>query len=265
MSVILISIDGLRPDALLRAGCCHLLRFRDRGAYTMCASSVIPSLTLPCHTSIFHSVPPTRHGITTNSWQPMAHPLPGLIKVAHQHGKHCAFFYSWEQLRDLSQPGQLEYTYFANNGENNGRPNFHVDGLIAAEAGCYIITREPDFAFIYLGTLDIAGHTFGWMSNGYLAQLNRIDDLFGDLLEALPDDCTILVQGDHGGHGREHGTDMLEDITIPWMITGPNIRANYEIQAPVTLLETAPTLARLLNIPPVAQWYGRCLDEIFIR
>ena len=262
-SIILVSIDGLRPDALLQANCPHLLHFRSVSAYTMCATSVMPSITLPCHTSIFHSVPPSRHGIMSNDWQPMTRPLPGLVEVAHQHHKHCAFFYNWEQLRDLSRPGHLEYTYFVNSGENNGRPDYTTDDLIAAEAGCYITTQSPDFAFVYLGTLDIAGHIHGWMSDGYLAQLERIDETFGDLLEAVPEDSSILVQSDHGGHERGHGTDLPEDMTIPWMIAGPHIRANHQIQAPVTLLDTAPTLAHLLEIPAPPQWEGHCVHEIF--
>ena len=62
--VILIMIDGTRPDALDTARCPTLRGLMQRGASTMQAHSVMPSITLPCHMSIFHSVPPTRHGIT---------------------------------------------------------------------------------------------------------------------------------------------------------------------------------------------------------
>ena len=150
-TTILVTIDGLRPDALSEAISPNLLRFQEKSSYTMTASSVMPSMTLPCHTSIFHSVPPERHGITTNEWHPMARPLPGLIEIAHQHGKSCVFFYSWEQLRDLSRPGNLEYSYFVNSNENNGRPDFAIDEKIANAAGPYIQKYLPDFAFVYFG------------------------------------------------------------------------------------------------------------------
>src|SRR6187397_1910036 len=101
--VVLIMLDGARPDALTTARCPALTSLRERGSSTLKARSVMPSVTLPCHTSVFHSVPPTRHGITTNILTPMARPLPGLVEVARAAGKRTAFFYNWEELRDLAR------------------------------------------------------------------------------------------------------------------------------------------------------------------
>ncbi|MBR6767698.1 MAG: alkaline phosphatase family protein [Clostridia bacterium] len=56
--VILISIDGMRPDGFLACGHSFTRDMMTRGAYTLSASSMRPSVTLPCHMSIFHSVPP---------------------------------------------------------------------------------------------------------------------------------------------------------------------------------------------------------------
>lgn len=104
--VVFILIDGLRPDAIAPATCPNLKALMARGAVTLQAQSVMPSITLPCHTSIFHSVPPTRHGITSNLWAPLARPLPGLFEVAKIAGKRCASIYNWEELRDIGRPGQ---------------------------------------------------------------------------------------------------------------------------------------------------------------
>src|SRR5512134_3325529 len=112
--VVFVMIDGTRPDALMAANCPNLTSLQARGAFTFRAASVMPSVTLPCHMSIFHSVPPERHGVTTNDWRPMARPLPGLFDVAHAAGKRCACVYNWEQLRDLGRPGSLELSLFRN-------------------------------------------------------------------------------------------------------------------------------------------------------
>ena len=53
-------------------------------------------------------------------------------------------------------------------------------------------------------------------------------------------------------------------MTIPWLAAGPNIRAGHTIAAPVSLLDTAPTLARLLGLAPHHEWEGTCVEEIFI-
>ena len=52
-------------------------------------------------------------------------------------------------------------------------------------------------------------------------------------------------------------------MTIPWMAAGPNIRKGYAIQAPVSLLDTAPTIAKIMEIQPHREWEGKCVEEIF--
>lgn len=76
--VILISIDGLRPDAVETCGHPFVNTLRENGCYSPDASSVVPPVTLPAHTSIFYSVPPIRHGIITNDYMPPVRPIRGL-------------------------------------------------------------------------------------------------------------------------------------------------------------------------------------------
>jgi arylsulfatase A-like enzyme len=52
-------------------------------------------------------------------------------------------------------------------------------------------------------------------------------------------------------------------MTIPWLVAGPGIKRDYEIQSQVTLLDTAPTLARVLGFEPHPEWQGHCIEEIF--
>lgn len=259
-TTVLVMLDGLRPDALSDSGCPNIQGVRQRGSSTLNASSVMPSVTLPCHFSIFHSVPPTRHGITTNNWQPMARPLPGLIEQAHSANLKTAFFHNWEPLRNLNSPGSLNFSYFRDNVYTDLERG---DYSIAVEAARYIESDQPDFVFVYFGTIDTVGHYEGWMSDAYLKQVQRVDNALGVLLNSLPDDHTIILQSDHGGHDRSHGTDSPEDMTIPWIAAGPGIHSGYEIQGAVSLLDTAPTLAAILDIEPHKDWEGSCVREIF--
>jgi predicted AlkP superfamily pyrophosphatase or phosphodiesterase len=259
--LLLISFDGTRPDALSPERTPNIDAVRRRGAATMQARSVMPTMTLPCHTSVFHSVPPERHGITSNVWSPLARPLPGIIEVAVAGGKRCGAIYNWEQLRDLSRPGNLEYSWCLNTGELD----MASDEAVADAALGYLVSAAPDFAFVYFGTIDTAGHRDGWMSEGYLNQLNAVDQAFGRLLAALPADTTLLLMSDHGGHERTHGTDRAEDMTIPLIVAGPTIRAGYTIGRETGLLDIAPTIAHLLDLAPAPAWEGRIIDEAIIR
>jgi len=260
-SVIFVMLDGVRPDAIDSVTTPNLHALCQRGAYSLRARSVMPSITLPCHMSIFHSVPPERHGVVTNDWQPMARPVPGLIDLARAQGMRCVSIYNWEPLRNVSQPGSLTASYFVDNVETDRYADHHM----ARQAIRSLRLYGPDFLFAYLGTVDIAGHNYGWMSEEYMTQLARVDVALGLLLNALPDEFTILAQADHGGHERTHGTDSPADMTIPWIIAGPRIRAQHEIRSEVSLLDTAPTLAAILGITPHGDWEGRCVDEVFVR
>lgn len=253
-----VMIDGLRPDALARCSCPTLQRLVASGASTLQATSVMPSITLPCHTSIFHSVPPTRHGITTNDWQPMARPLPGLMDVAKGAGKLCAAIYNWEPLRNLNQPLSLDAFYCR---DTSYQPD--GDDWVADAAIQHLTSYPTDFAFVYFGTVDTAGHRYQWMSDEYLRQVERVDQNFERLLAALPESIHVLTQADHGGHERSHGTEMAEDMTIPWIITGPTIRRGHTISSPVSLLDTTPTLARIMGLAPHRDWEGRVVEEVF--
>lgn len=65
-TVSLFLIDGMRPDALIQAHTPTFDHLLENGMYTLTARAVMPSITLPCHASLFHSLSPEQHGVTTN-------------------------------------------------------------------------------------------------------------------------------------------------------------------------------------------------------
>ncbi|HEY5902494.1 MAG TPA: alkaline phosphatase family protein, partial [Anaerolineales bacterium] len=62
--VVIISIDGLRPDAIDAAPMPVLQELLRGGAYSLSAQTVMPSTTLPAHTSMLSGLCPSAHGIT---------------------------------------------------------------------------------------------------------------------------------------------------------------------------------------------------------
>jgi predicted AlkP superfamily pyrophosphatase or phosphodiesterase len=264
--VLFIMLDGCRPDALAQAHTPHLDTLWQTGAYTWSARSVMPSVTLPAHNSIFRSVTPDKHGVgEDNIFRASATQFTSVIDRAALYNKHCAMFYSWEQLRDLAAPGSLKMSYCraANYGEDNDMP-------VAVAASEYIAAHQPDFCFLYLGDIDIAGHMFNWMSREYFAAIEANDRAVGYVLQRLAqaglrDHYTLIVQADHGGHDSGHGTDSPEDMTIPWIINGQNVKPNYAIQAPVGLCDTAATIAHLLNIPRPPEWEGQPVMDALLE
>jgi predicted AlkP superfamily pyrophosphatase or phosphodiesterase len=256
--VVFMMTDGLRPDAITPENAPNLIDFMARGSYTRKAQSLMPTVTLPCHTSIFHSVPSTRHGILDNEWKSMARPVTGLVEQISANNKKAGFIHNWERLRDLNRPEQLYFSFYINTSYDADGDKYVADTAIE-----WIPKSECDFWFVYFGTVDTSGHKYGWMEEGYINQIKYVDNLIGDVLSVIDDETTVIIHSDHGGHDRTHGTDSPEDMNIPYMITGPNIKKNHELQSEVTLLDTTPTIAHILGISPNLEWEGNIISEAF--
>ena len=261
--IVLIVIDGLRADALSAVPTPEIDRLIARGASTMTAQAVMPSVTLPCHVSIFYGTLPTQHGVTSNAWQTPRTPETGLLQLAQQAGLDTASFYTWEQLRDLAPPGTLDMAYFRRLGEPEDNRVYEI----ADAAVQYLANRQRSLSFVYLEATDQAGHRFGWMSKRYLDAVIRCDRAISTIVAALQqagtlDETVILVTSDHGGHDTRHGTTMPEDLTVPWIVAGPGICAGHSIRGNLDITATAPTLLHFLGIDIPADWTGTIPLEI---
>lgn len=252
--VILVSIDGMRPDGLLQCGHPFVDKIPEIASYTFDAQTVLPSVTLPCHLSMFHSVPPQRHGITANNYLPFARPIEGLFERISHTGGTCAMYYGWEPLRDVSRPDSLRWASFVHSYSDDA-----TDGILTDLALERIAKSKPDFVFLYMVETDEkGGHDSGWMSETYLQYVNAAIDNVRRVYEAAGDEYTIIVTADHGGHDRGHGSDSPEDMTIPMFFIGDRFEAGKKLEN-VSILDIAPTIADVLSVIPAPEWEGKSL------
>jgi len=260
---ILIIIDGLRPDALAKADTPNIDYMIEHGSCTLNAQTVTPSITLPAHFSIFTSTLPIEHGVFTNTGSPQPSPtVRGIVDVVKDCGKKTAAFYSWECLRNLSDDGSLDHSFFINSYSKN---NLDID--IAIAASVYIRLEQPDFCFVYLEGVDIAGHNYGFMSDKYIDTVGAADTAVGLVLDGisnsnLSDQYNIILHSDHGGIDYHHLENVPEVMTIPWVVYGSKVKQKYIIKDNVSVIDTAPTLAGLMGIPRHRTWKGKFISEI---
>lgn len=253
MRTLLILVDGMRPDALKDVKTAQDIIAKSSCA--MDAQTVIPSVTLPCHMSLFHSVDPSRHGTTTNTYMPQVRPIRGLCEVLLANKKRSAFFYNWEEIRDLSRPNSLAFSYFCK-GRDIGYDK--ANDMVSAAAIDYLNKDYIDFAFIYMGYTDAAGHGSGWMSSTYMEAIENSWRNINAVVNSLPEDYTVIITADHGGHDRTHGTELPEDMTIPIIIKGEGFEAGKVIEN-ASIKDIAPTIAKLLGAEADEEWEGRSL------
>ena len=108
--------------------------------------------------------------------------------------------------------------------------------------------------------------------SGMMNRVNRTDGLVESIQEPnFPKRFVLYCQwlkrcllGDHGGLGQGDHVDPTDEVmTIPWMAYAPGIRRGIRIESPARVLDTAPTIARLLDMPPLDSWIGRTPEGIF--
>lgn len=253
--VLLILVDGMRPDSLERAGHPFIEEMKAKGSCTMEAQTVMPSVTLPCHMSLFHSVPPERHGILENVYTAQVRPIAGLFEQLAAHRKACGLFHNWSELRDLARPGSLAHSCFISGAAYTYE---ETNRKLTDQAIGYINEQLPDFTFLYLGLVDEIGHRHGWMSEEYIQSVHDSWECIERAVRSIPEDYTVIVTSDHGGHDRTHGTDRPEDMTIPILMTGRSF-APGKLIFDANIIDLAPTIAKLLGVPGNKDWEGKCL------
>lgn len=252
--VILISIDGMRPDGLLMCGNEFVAEMMKKSSYTFNAKTVYPSITLPCHLSMFHSVPPERHGTLTNDYVIPVRPVSGLFEELKSYGKKSAMYYGWEPLRNIGKVGSLVASEYI-----NAYSFEHTDAMLTTRALEYINLANPDFVFLYMVETDEkGGHDSGWMSETYLDYINSAFDNVKKVIREVGQEYTVIVTADHGGHDRCHGTDLPEDMTIPMFFYGDCFKQGIEL-SDVSILDIAPTIADIMKINPPREWEGKSL------
>jgi arylsulfatase A-like enzyme len=263
--VIVISIDGLRADAIENAGAETLQRLMREGSYSLEATTIMPSITLPSHTSMLTGATPEMHGIRWNDErvEEEGHvATPTMFAVARQAGYHTAAFFSKPKFQHLMVPGTLDYGQAP---EGSGR--WYV-GHTVESVEKYLDTSRPNLLFVHIGEPDYAGHTVGWGTMVYRWAVRRADGGVKRVLRKADatfgrGNYTVIVTADHGGHGRTHGTEAKEDVTIPWITWGKGVEAGTVLPEGIRTFDTAATALRLLGVDLPAAHAGRPVFAAF--
>lgn len=253
--VLLISIDGMRPDGLRSCGNPYVSELEKKCAYTYSGHSVNPSVTFPCHFSMTHSVTPQRHGILTNTYVPQVRPVKGIFEKVKDAGGVGAMFYGWEPLRDIAKPDALKFSTYI-----NAYMLESSDTALTDACEKLLTEQKPDFAFLYMVETDEkGGHDNGWMSEEYLRRISIAIDNVKRMIEKFGDQYRVIIMADHGGHDRSHGTELPEDMTVPFFFYGPEFAPGEIVDREVSLLDIAPTIASVLGIGGEPEWEGKAL------
>lgn len=253
--IVVISLDGMRPDALEKGKAKNVLQVISEGTSFSNARTVRPSITLPSHTSMLTGLDPLQHGIFWNDYLPAYGPVrfKTALEIANDAGLHTAIFIAKDKLLHLNRP----------NGVDHFEKTDKEGSEIATAFKRYVALRGlPDVTFLHIPDADSKGHTFLWMSPAYFSGVRDADEAVGSILATAygasgSKKPTIIITADHGGFGFGHLSDIDANNTIPFIAKGENIAAGIIKQDRVTVYDTAATVLSLLSLPIPESWSGK--------
>ena len=256
--VLIISVDGLRPEAISLAPMPNLQTLMETGIYSLTAQTTYPSSTLPAHSSMFTGMCPDKHGVDWNDYIPKNGYAkgPSLFEIAHNAGLRTVMIVGKEKLQQITPPENIDVLEFVNDR----------DSVVAAHA-LPRIAEGFDLMFVHLPLVDMLGHEYGWLSPDQLIGTTHADEAIGLLLAALNEaglraGTLIIVTSDHGGEGTSHGGKKIAEMTIPWVLWQASLNPRA-IQRPISTTDTAATAAFALNLPIPSIWDGIPALEAF--
>ena len=256
--VLILSIDGFRPDAISLAPMPNLMELMKNAAYTLSARTIYPSSTLPAHTSMLSGTCPKKHGVNWNDYLPQNGyaQVTDIFDLAHAAGMKTVMYVGKEKLRQITEPSSTDIFEYINDRD-----------LVITEKLIENFPADFRLMFIHFPTTDDMGHVYGWLSNEQLSVLYRADQAIGNLLaeldaRGLREEMLIIITADHGGHSTTHGSSMPEDMTIPWIAFGAGVQP-MQLTTPVQTVDTAATIAFALGLPIPPEWDGGPVYEAF--
>ncbi len=261
--ILIVSFDGLRPDAIAKAKMENVMSLMQAGAYTFGAQTIMPSVTLPSHASMLVGTCPAKHIVRWNEYVPENGYALGtdLFDLVHAAGLRTVMVVGKEKLRQITEPSSTDYFAFVDETDQVKDP------VSLVQIALQQIGNDFNLMFVHFPNGDLEGHDHGWMSRQQLRAYSNDDESFGYFLSRLKsrglyEGTLIIVTGDHGGHDTTHGTDLLEDMTIPWIISGTGIRSG-QLATQVHTTDTAATAAFALGLPIPPEWDGVPVYEAF--
>ena len=269
--VFIISFDQGNPDLIQATEMPTFHSMAAEGAHTWNAYTIVPSLTLPAHTSMLTGVGPQVHQVFWNGYQPTNGlvKVPTIFSLAKERGLKTAMFVGKEKFKHLELPGTVDALVW---------PQPDDDAKSVAKAFAAEVEKlKPNLCFIHFRDPDTVGHKTGSHSPEKRQALRDCEEALKTIKNTImsagmADQSVIILTADHGSHDSTdkngktigvHSTGEPADVLIPWVAWGKGVKKDFAITQPVVQYDTAATALWLLDVPLPEQFWGRPVTSAF--
>jgi predicted AlkP superfamily pyrophosphatase or phosphodiesterase len=258
--VLIIGIDGLRPDAMLVAKTPNLDKLAANGTFCWKASTEIQTVSGPAWSALLTGVHSDKHMVVSNDFSPRDKKYESIFQTIKKFNSdyRTVGHSNWKPIiTEIFEKGSLDIK----SSGSDKKMAFRISKDIEKDKG--------DIYFIQLDEVDGAGHshTYSPDSLNYLKVIEKTDEYVGSMLQSIekrPNDeeWLILTVSDHGGSGKSHGIPNMDCLTIVFIVSGSMVQEKGEIifdeeeDEPPFIVDMVPTIAKFLNIPLKPEWDG---------
>jgi len=252
--VLIVGIDGCRPDALLAAETPNMDKLWKDGAYTFKAQTDEISSSGPAWSAMLIGVWHNKHNVLNNDYEnPDLEHYPHFFHRVRQEKPELKTYSvaNWGPIHKILQEGDATYTSSKTS-----------DVLVASEVASILENKEVDVMFVQLDEVDGAGHRHDYKveSKKYLKAIERSDEQVGTMVSALEkrpsfqnENWLIILSADHGGSNFGHGKNIPDHTTVFFIASGTSAEKG-EISKEVGVVDVAVTAMYHLGIPAKESW-----------
>lgn len=258
--VLIIGIDGVRPDALQLAETPAIDTLIANGCVAYDASTSAYTVSGPGWSTILCGVWPDKHRSTDNRFLITDYErYPSLFTLAKRARPaiRTAYFGNWGPIGERILAKDPIDIRLSLQDTKNDAPQ--TDACVQALAR----DNALDLAVFYLGNVDETGHSVGFHRAvpGYRAAIEAADALVGRVLAAVEsranrdrEDWLVILTTDHGGTiDLNHGRDIAEHREVPFIVSG-DAAAKGALRATVNQCDAVATAFAHLGIAVDPAW-----------
>jgi len=287
--VIVLGIDGFLSKCFVPDKYTGFSWLLNNGSYTFKARTSVYSISAPGWSNILCAQSSEETGITDNDWwAPWVNkqPYPVTPVTGNNTPLPCIFQTIKENNNNLKNAAIFTWDWLLNFG-NEAIPNSidkefickstSVFEAITCDEKAYnnsielIKSKDFDFLFIDLNSLDSAGHTYNFCSEEYVKVIGTLDKYLQGVISEMEssgilNSTYLIVTSDHGASNNTlyHGLDKDDDnLLVPWIMTGPNIKKGYMIEGNIKNADTSPTVIYSLGLNQNSFWRAYPVMEVF--
>lgn len=259
--VLILGIDGCRPDALRKANAPHLKALAEGGAYSYTAQNLPLRLVReetssgPSWASMLSGAFPDKHGwVDDVRAKRFNGRFPTFITRLKAYNKNLSIvsLITWPDIQPLTTGADVSESIKGDQA--------------AADRAVELLTKtNPDAIFVHLDDVDGTGHGKGFSPDvpEYIKAIEDADRRVGQIVAAVrsrptyaKENWLILAGSDHGGWGPGHGShsNVVPEIRRVFYIANGESAQPGEIQGQVYIVDVAATALAHLGVKLDPAW-----------